>query len=93
MLIRYTNVHDRRWPLHVPTAVCLAVAILGGAICWRARREVQKARGEPNGDGEETAREAVGTLALWGLALAAYFLLLILAQAYPAFVLSPREIT
>ena len=38
----------------------------------------------------ETARDGRVTMGLWGLGLALFFLLLILAQAFPSFVLSPR---
>jgi hypothetical protein len=80
MLIRYSNIHDVHWPLRISTLFCLALVLLGGWLCQRVRREA-----EPGA--------LVATLALWGLGLAAFFLLLILAQAYPAFVLSAREIT
>ena len=60
--------------------VALAVMLLvGAALCWRAHREA--------------SHEAPATLARWGLALAAFFLLLILAQAFPTLQLGPREIT
>jgi hypothetical protein len=80
LLIRYSNINDRRWPQRVPTVICLALLLLGVGLCRRARREAP-----PGSD--------VAMLALWGLTLAAFFLLLMLAQAYPSFVLSVREIS
>jgi hypothetical protein len=80
LLIRYSNISDRRWPQRVPTVICVALLLLGAALCRRARRDAA-----PGSD--------VATLALWGLGLAAFFLLLLLAQAYPSFVLGVREIT
>jgi hypothetical protein len=80
LLIRYSNINDRRWPQRVPTVICLALLLLGAALCRRARRDAA-----PGSD--------LATLALWGLMLGAFFFLLLLAQAYPAFVLGVREIT
>jgi hypothetical protein len=82
LMIRYANSHDLRWPLHVPTVVCLTLLLVGAWLCWRERRQALSQSQKPR-----------ATLAAWGLALAAYFLLLILTQAYPAFALSVREIT
>jgi hypothetical protein len=78
-VIRFANIHDRRWPMMLATAAGLLLLFVGAGLCWRAHREAK--------------REASGTLALWGLALAPFFLLLILAQAFPTLILSPREIT
>jgi hypothetical protein len=77
--IRYANIHDRRWPMATSTAVALVLLCGGAALCWRERRRAKT--------------EAIGTLATWGLWLAVFFLLLMLAQAFPTFVLRPREIT
>jgi hypothetical protein len=77
--IRFVNVHDRRWPLLVWHALALLLVFLGAALCWRAGRRLLGSR--------STAAAVAG----WGLALAAFFFLLILAQAYPALVLSARE--
>jgi hypothetical protein len=78
-VIRFANIHDRRWPMGLATAGGLVLLSLGAALCWRAHREATS---------EEPA-----TLARWGLGLAAFFLLLILAQAFPTLQLGPREIT
>lgn len=78
-VIRFANIHDRRWPMALATVAGLALLGAGAALSWRAHREA--------------GREAPATLARWGLGLAAFFLLLILAQAFPTLVLGPREIT
>jgi hypothetical protein len=79
MAIRFANIHDRRWPMVTSTALAIVMVLVGGALCWRARRQDK--------------REGAVTLAGWGLGLAAFFLLLILAQAFPTLILRPREIT
>jgi hypothetical protein len=84
LMIRFANTHDRRWLLHVPTIICLSLLLAGGYLCWRERRSAH---------GGDPSLKARATLAGWGLALAAYFLLLILTQAYPGFALSVQEIT
>lgn len=78
-VIRFANIHDRRWPMTLATAGGLVLLLAGAALCWRALRGAN--------------REAPATLARWGLGLAAFFLLLILAQAFPTLELGPREIT
>jgi hypothetical protein len=77
--IRYANIHDRRWPMVTSTAVAVLLLCGGAALCWRERRRAKT--------------DSITKLATWGLALAAYFLLLILAQAFPNLVLRAREIT
>ena len=77
-VIRFANVHDRRWPMTVATALGVVLLLIGVALSWREHREAK--------------REAHETLALWGLGLAAFFFLLIVAEAFPTLVLSPREI-
>ena len=78
-VIRFANIHDRRWPMTLATGLGLVLLLAGAALCWREHREAK--------------RDAHATLALWGLGLAAFFFLLIVAQAFPTLVLSPREIT
>ena len=79
MVVRFANIQDRRWPMSLSTAMGTVMVLLGALICWRIRR-----RGAP---GE------AATIAGWGLGLAGFFLLLILAQAFPTLLLGPREIT
>jgi hypothetical protein len=108
LLVRFTSSHGMRWPLHLSTGTCLAGVALGAWFCarrlWQERARAAATSKEDrfvpdgestegDGDGDTPERSRGVTLAGWGLALAAYFFLLILAQAYPVFVLSPQEIT
>jgi hypothetical protein len=77
---RYASIHERRWPQHMATAIGLGLLGMGVWLSWRARRR-------------QPARDEVAALGTWGLMLAAFFLLLILAEAFPTLVLSPREIS
>jgi hypothetical protein len=79
LAVRFVNVHQRRWPLHASTVFALTGIAVGAWLCARARREMRRPPGPE--------------LAIWGLALAAFFLLLILTQAFPTFIFGPREIT
>ncbi len=82
-LIRTANRFDVVWPLFAVTLLSLSVATAGGLYCWKRR---------PRGRRPPPSEDSSGTLALWGLGLYAFFLLLILGQAYPALRLRPREI-
>ena len=77
--IRFANIHDRRWPMAASTLGGVALLLVGAALARHAQREAKD--------------DAAATLARWGLGFAAFFLLLILAQAFPTLVLRPREIT
>jgi hypothetical protein len=79
LAIRYANIHDRRWPMTVSTVAAVLLLLVGAALCGRERRRAQA--------------DTMKTLATWGLGLAVFFLLLILAQAFPTLVLRAREIT
>jgi hypothetical protein len=92
LVIRYANIHDRRWPMLVCTAGGLALVLTGAWLCWRARAAAAEAM-ETEGYAPAASDQHVAHIARWGLALAAYFLVLILAQATPTLVLSPSEIT
>jgi hypothetical protein len=91
MLIRFVNVHSQRWPLHVCTVISAILLSLGATLCWRAG--VRPRAGSAAQHHDAASPESVVALARWGLALAAFFLLLIVAQAFPAFVLNVQEIT
>jgi hypothetical protein len=91
MAVRFANIRNLRWPFRVSTAAALMVLLLGATLCARALRQAR--RREDASQPQSVSRDEIATLAAWGLALAAFFLLLILAQAYPTFVLSVREIT
>lgn len=82
LAIRYANIHDRRWPMLTSTVGAIVLLLVGAALCWHERGHAPR----------EAQSEATRTLATWGLALAAFFLLLILAQAFPTLVLRAREI-
>jgi hypothetical protein len=89
-LVRWTAVHDRRWPPRLSTVAAAAAVLIGAAICRRARRAAQSPAAL-RAAGEASAQR-IATLAGWGLALAAFFLLLILAEGFPTLVLGAREI-
>jgi hypothetical protein len=84
LVTRFTSIHHLRWPLRLSSVLGVALTALGAALCAGLRRD---AGGMPPSERE------LPRLAAWGLALAAFFLLLILAEAFPTFVLDPREIT
>jgi hypothetical protein len=78
MVVRFANAHARRWPFALSTAGGLVLLFVGAALCWRAHRD--------------SATPERKTLAAWGLALALFFFILILCQAFPALILSPTEL-
>jgi hypothetical protein len=81
--VRYANIHDRRWPMVTSTAVAVVLLLFGAGLCWHQRQRAAR----------DASSDAARTLATWGLGLAAFFLLLILAQAFPTLVLRAREIS
>jgi len=78
MVVRFANAHARRWPFALSTAGGLVLLFVGAALCWRAHRD--------------SATPERKTLAAWGLALALFFFILILCQAFPTLILSPTEL-
>ena len=95
MATRWSHYHAMVWPLRLVTLLCLAALSAGALICWRTLKEARASSGNAAGAPPPTAqqRHDRATLAGWGLWLAAFFLLLILAQAYPVFVINVGEIT
>lgn len=90
-LIRWTSHHGVRWPLLASSCFSTVVLLCGAILCWRS---LQRARGQaPSRHGKEGSGDTDSALAISGLVLAAYFFLLILAQAYPLLVLDAAEIT
>lgn len=81
-LTRWANQHGRVWPFWAVTAASGVVCAGGALLSWAARRRARSA-----------GRDEHRTMAEWGLALAAYFALLIAAQAYPVWALDVRELT
>lgn len=78
MVVRFANAHARRWPFALSTAGGLVLLFVGAALCWRAHRDA--------------ATPERKTLAAWGLALALFFFILVLCQAFPTLILSPTEL-
>jgi hypothetical protein len=83
-LTRWANQHARVWPFWLITGAAIGGCAGGALLSWVARRRARARAAE--------RRDHV-TMAEWGLALAAYFSLLIAAQAYPVWVLDVRELT
>lgn len=84
VLTRTVVATERRWPLFVMTFVALGVALAGVSLSRRVLRARRRAKdAEPPAD---------LTLARWGLALGAFFLLLIAATAVPKIVFHPRDL-
>ena len=70
-------------PLHLVQILCLAAALGGGLIAWRAlRREGADGSGEAAGRGDRS--RFLAGLGVWSSGL---FALVIVAQAVPSFVL------
>jgi hypothetical protein len=89
LLIRTVNATDRVFLLHLVTALTFTTTLAAGVTCWLLRHRRPTASSEPGRDPERTPHR----LALWGLALALFFGLLILAEAFPTLILGPRDLT
>jgi hypothetical protein len=79
-VMRFVSTHGTRWPLHLCTAVGLLCVAGGAALSLATLRS-------------PAPSPELRTVARWGLALAAFFLLLVAAEAFPVLVLAPHEIT
>jgi hypothetical protein len=79
-VMRYASTHGVRWPLILSSTGGVAMIAAGAGLCLATLR-----RAAPRPD--------VDTIARWGLLLAAFFFLLVMAEAYPVLVLGPNEIT
>ncbi|HEY8923788.1 MAG TPA: hypothetical protein VIU64_05355, partial [Polyangia bacterium] len=77
---RYASAHGVRWPLILSSTGGVALIAAGAGLCLATLRRA-------------AARADVDTVARWGLLLAAFFFLLVVAEAYPVLVLGPNEIT
>jgi hypothetical protein len=91
LMVRFANHHDLRWPFRVSTGLSLALLLLGMVLCRRALGRARQLMSQGAHD-PGASPESAATLAAWGLAMGAFFLLLILAEAYPTFVLTAHEI-
>jgi hypothetical protein len=78
--MRYASAHGVRWPLILSSTGGVALIAAGAGLCLTTLRRAG-------------AEAQVDTLARWGLLLAAFFFLLVMAEAYPVLVLGPNEIT
>jgi hypothetical protein len=79
------------WMLHLATAVALALVGAAALLAWRAAPPVA---GDPGGDEasvdpRETATVRARFMAVTGLALSAWFALVILSMEIPVLVLHP----
>lgn len=79
-VMRFVSAHGTRWPLHVSTAAGAVCVAAGAVLCLASVRSA-------------AASPEIRTVARWGLALSAFFLLLVAAEAFPVLVLPPHEIT
>jgi hypothetical protein len=86
-LVRLASARRIVWPMHVMTAGALVLLGAGAWLCWSERRRFARERTAAPLDGS-----AAPTVAVWGLALAPFFLLMILAEAVPSFGLGPAEV-
>jgi hypothetical protein len=85
MLTRTAVATECRWPLFLVSLVSLGLALVGISLCRRALQAHAR---------EEHERDLPADLALarWGVALGAFFVLLIAAMAVPNFVFRPRDL-
>src|SRR4051812_24654005 len=80
-LVRVNDVHHTVWPARVATVLAIGLVMAGAALSWREHRRLSRATNGSAGRERDAARTDVRIkMAIWGLALAAYFLLLILAD-------------
>jgi hypothetical protein len=74
-----------KWMLHLSTAVALIIVGLGAVAAWRAWRASAADEAGP----QDTRVARARTMAVGGLAMCAWFALVILATEIPAVVLRP----
>lgn len=89
-LVRHANASESVGLLHAVTA--LSLVIIGAAVALGAR-ERARLRSMPGADDESRLLAALRRMVLWSYALAAFFALLVLAQAFPSLVLEPTALT
>jgi hypothetical protein len=72
-----------KWQLHVLSAVCFAAAAVATLMCWR-----QWDGRNPPAEGPESSRSFVS---LAGIVMNAFFVVVIVAEAIPTFILRPGD--
>ena len=83
LLVHPACLRNDMTPLHVMQILCLAAAVGGGLIAWRALRRARAGvSGEAGGPGDRS--RFLARLGVWTSAL---FALVIVTQAVPSFVL------
>lgn len=88
----YTQVpHDcstgHHYMLHVVTAICALFCVAALIIAWRSVSQTKAAAGKDH----ESGRGRQRFMALLGVAASGFFLLVIIANAIPRFLMSPCE--
>jgi len=78
------------WMLHVATLLALALVAVSAVIAWRAAPPLgYDAEREPSTDPAETSVIRARFMAIGGLALCAFFAIVIIATHIPVLVLKP----
>jgi hypothetical protein len=79
-----------KWMLHLATAVAIGLIVVAAYATWRASPPLG-GHEHPSLDPAETAMLRARFMTIGGLALCAFFTLVILATAIPALVLHPCD--
>jgi hypothetical protein len=88
-VLSYVACEQRQsWPLHLVTAVALVLLAGGAVTAWRAAPALREDE-HASRDGEEASVLRARFMALGGLALCAWFAIVILATEVPALLLHP----
>jgi hypothetical protein len=82
MLVHPGCLENDTTPLHLVQILCLAAALGGGLIAWRALQRERVSAGEAG-----ARRDRSRFMAELGVSMSALFALVIVAQALPSFVL------
>jgi hypothetical protein len=90
-VLSYVACEERQtWMLHLAAALALGLVAAGAWITWRAAPPLgYEAEQEPSTDPAETSVIRARFMALGGLALCAFFALVIVATHIPVLVLKP----
>jgi hypothetical protein len=91
-ILSYVACEQRQtWMLHLAAVVAVAAVAGGAALTWRAAPHglSYEGEGEPSTDPADTALVCARFMAIGGLALCAWFALVIIAMEIPILVLKP----